>query len=132
MAAVVDTSELQAHVFALRASGPILIKSVEGVTKLASQRVRDTARNQFVGTRYWGRVPSQITADVKRTGGTIEAEIGRKRGIGGQGQLMHLLEYGSSRFGPIKPSLGPALSANEEPYVKALGAAAALVAANTT
>ena len=132
MAALVDTTQLQAHVFALRASGPILMKSVEAVTKLAAQRVGMTARGAFVGTRYWTRVPPGITWDTHRKGPLVEAEIGQVRGSGGPSAMLHWLEYGTSRQGPIKPSLGPALDANEEPYERALLAAATAVMVAST
>lgn len=124
MPAVVDTSQLQAHAYALVSSGPIVRKAVEAATKLAAQRVQMTAQAGFGGTTYWRATPRDITFDTAAKGTLIEAEIGRKRGIGGQSALLHLLEFGSSRFGPIKPTLVPALEANQEPYEKALLAAA--------
>ena len=124
MSRSVDTKQLRWHSYELVSTGQIAPTAVEAVTKLAARRIQSNARAAFDGTRHWQKVPRDITWDVDRNGTKITAEIGRERGIGGQSALMHLLEYGSSKSGPIKPSLGPALDANQEPYEKALLAAA--------
>lgn len=117
-----DTRQLRMHIFEVQSSGRVIIPAVEAVSNLAGQRIRDTAREVFQGTRYWKRYPSAITFDRDRDGTTIAVEVGPKKG--GQGSFGHLLEYGSSKQGPIKPHLGPALDANVEPFEKALEAAA--------
>jgi len=122
----VDTKQLLAHVVQVRTAGPAAMTGIEAATKLAAKRIQGVARNGFAGTRHWTRVPQDITYDVDRNGFTVTADIGRKRGIGGQSALMHLLEYGSSRFGPIKPTLGPALDYNADPYAAMVAAAAVL------
>lgn len=122
MAAIVDTSQLKAHVFMVQAAGKVAQKGVEAATKLAAQRVRDTAKLPFAGTRYWKGYPATLGFDVESKGRSVEAEIGPRMGNKTQGSFGHWLEYGTSREGPIKPHLGPALAANEEPYMRALGA----------
>ena len=124
MSASVDTKQLRQHAFTLQSSGQIAPTAVEAVTRLAAARVRGMAQQTLSGSKHWFKIPPNITYDVKRSGLEIEAEIGRKRGTGGQGALMHLTEYGSSRSGPLRPALGPALDANAEPYERALLAAA--------
>lgn len=120
-----DTRQLRMHIFEVQSSGRVIIPAVEAAANLAGQRIRDTAREVFQGTRYWKRYPSAITFDRDRDGTTIAVEVGPKKGTKGrQVAFAHLLEYGSSKQGPIKPHLGPALDANVEPFEKALEAAA--------
>lgn len=120
----VDTGELKTQAFRLASGAQVSPLAFEAVMRLSGQRIQSMARNSFAGTRYWKQVPRDITYEVNREGLKLELEVGRERGIGGQSALMHLLEYGSSRFGPIKPSLGPALDANVEPFAAQVVAAA--------
>jgi hypothetical protein len=123
MATSVDTKQLRQHVFELAATGRIAPTAVEAVSKLAAQRIQGMARQTFAGTRHWKHVPRAISWDVDRDGTQVKAQVGYERGGGGQASLAHLLEYGSSRQGPIKPHLGPALDANADPFEDALLAA---------
>lgn len=128
---LVDTSELNAHVFALRASGPILRRAVTDVTKLAGQRVRDTARTFVPPSPHLPYYAGSITHDVQAKGNLVEAEIGPDKNRT-QGPLGNILEYGTSRHGPPRPHLGQALDLNQDPYEKALLAAMMVTTIGTT
>jgi hypothetical protein len=115
--ALVDTSELSAHVYALRSAGKIIQWPVKKATEVNARRIRDEARKAFVGTRHWKQYPRTIGYDVAwTTPKFIEAEVGPTMGRGDQGSFGHWLEYGTSRQGPIKPHLGPALDKVSDQY----------------
>ena len=120
---LVDTGELTAHAFLLSGAGVAARPTVEAATRLAAQRVTSMARARFIGTRYWRSYPRTVTSDVEWSGTLIEAEVGPRMGRKTQGSMGHWLEFGTSRQGPIKPHLGPALEANRDVYEKALLAA---------
>ena len=120
----VDTKQLRWHSYELASTGAIVGTAVEAVTKLAVKRIQAQAREAFTGTRHWSKTAQHISTEVTRSGSEVKGVVGYERGQGNQASLAHLLEYGSSKFGPIKQHLGPALDANEEPYEKALLAAA--------
>lgn len=121
----VDTGELKVHAFLLESSEPILRNAVLDATRVAAQRIQATARQQFAGTRHWKGYPRTISYDTHAAGPNVFAEVGPTMGKGTQGSFGHWLEYGNAvSGGPIKPHLGVALDANQEPFVADLQAAA--------
>lgn len=122
----VNDKELREHVFELASTARIAPTAAEAVTKLAARRVQGLARQTLAGSRHWWALAKDVSWEVDRDGNQIKAMIGYERGLGKKHQatLAHLAEYGSSKTGPLRPHLGPALDANAEPYENALLAAA--------
>lgn len=124
VSASVDTKQLRVHAYELASTGPIAMTGIHAVTKLATQRIQSQARGIVGGSRHWWALAGHITTETDRGTTEVKGEVGYARPPGGQGKLAHLAEYGSSKSGPLRPHLGPALDLNEEPWVQALVAAA--------
>lgn len=79
----------------------------------SGDRVRDEARRLAPRTRL-PHYANKITAETRHVGHVVEAEIGPEKG--GQGNLGHILEYGTAKS-PPHAHLGPALDREAPDFV---------------
>ena len=109
-------SDLNDIVADLRGAGEWVGQRSIEVTQKAGEKVRDDARRLAprTGLPHYG---AAITSEVRRSGYTVEAEIGPEKG--GQGSLGHILEFGTTRT-PPHAHLGPSLDMNASDYERAL------------
>ena len=125
MAGSVDTKQLRWHSYELATTAVAAPTAVEAVTKLATRRIQGHARTTLAGSRHFWKLARDLSSEVDRNQTQVKGVVGYERGLGKghQSGVAHLAEYGSSKTGPLRPHLGPALDANQEPYERALLAA---------
>lgn len=113
-----DTSQLVALAATLRAGAVAATGGVDRIVARNAAKVRDEARRTMADSRTLPHYPASITYERDFTDG-IAYEIGPEKG--GQGSLGHILEYGTSTRGPIKPHMNPAADAVEGDLADELG-----------
>ena len=120
----VDTRQLWAHTYELRAAGPVATSAVYAVTKLHTQRLQSIARSIVSGSKHWWALAPHITRETSMKGTWVQGAVGYERPPKGQAKLAHLAEYGSAKSGPLRPHLGPAADMVEETFDDAILSAA--------
>jgi hypothetical protein len=99
----------------------LLGKGLRTATQESGKRVRDEWREAIrphVGRRL-RHVPQSITYETRVTRGAVEAEIGPDKNKR-QGPLAHVVQFGTSRHGPIAPARDAVVDAEEPRFVKAV------------
>jgi hypothetical protein len=95
--------------------------ALSSVMKAESEQVRDDWRAAIrprMGRRL-RHVPASITYNVRVGNGWVEGEIGPDKNKR-QGALAHIVEFGTSRHGPIAPAREAVVDAEEPRFVKAV------------
>ena len=114
-----DTSQVVALAATLRAGAIAATGGVDRIAARNAAKVRDEARSTMAGSRTLPYYPAAITYERNYSDGSVAYDIGPEKG--GQGSLGHLLEYGTSTRGPIKPHMGPAADAVQDDFADELG-----------
>lgn len=114
-----DTSQLTVLAATLRAAGVAATGGVDRIAARNAAKVRDAARETMAGSRTLPHYSSAITYERDYSDGSVAYAIGPE--TGGQGSLGHLLEYGTSTSGPIKPHMNPAADAVQDDFADELG-----------
>lgn len=91
-----------------------MVGQTRAAIEAAALVVKNSARRRASGLKHAPSYPRSITFDVHG----LSAEIGPDKSLP-QGALGNILEYGTSKNGPI-PHLGPALTEAGPGYVAAL------------
>lgn len=118
-----ETSELRSLAARLDGASRKIGPGLVPVVKKAAQKVKDGAAERAGGIGHAPHYPRSISYDFIQWGRGARAEIGPDKGRT-QGALGNILEYGTSKNAPI-PHLGPALDAEEGPFLEALAKAEA-------
>jgi hypothetical protein len=124
MSKSVDTKQLRWHSYELASTGVIATTAIDAVTKLTLQQMRMHALTTLSGSRHWWALARELSSETSRSAVQVNGVLGYARPPRGQAKLAHLAEYGSSKSGPLRPHLGPALDSVEDVYEKRLVAAA--------
>lgn len=122
--ASVDTKQLRWHAYELASTGALATTAVHAATKLTVQQMKTHALSTLSGSRHWWALSRHLSTETSRSAVEVKGVLGYDRPPGGQAKLAHLAEYGSSKSGPLRPHLGPALDSVEDVYEKRLIAAA--------
>jgi len=114
---VFDMSEVNALAEELVQSDAKVREEGKRVVKRGAMNVKRSARNAIVGSAGMGHpkwYPTSIDFDLDDSG--LAAEIGPREGVGKQGFLGKILEYGTATS-PPHPHMNPAAD-EEEPRMQ--------------
>lgn len=94
----VDTSELSALASDLDAAADKASGKMRATTQVAGRKIRDGMRQGASGLSFLPHLPQTITYETHDHPWGVSAEIGAE--ARGQGNLAHLIVYGTATSGP--------------------------------
>lgn len=105
-------SDLSDLVGDLERSSAQVHRVAEKAVEVEAYRMKQDWRQRVSGARALGGLPAAINYDITTTPNVVTAEVGYDDE--GQGELGNLVEFGSSRQGPIRPAGADVLKAGAD------------------